>query len=57
MASNVCTVLLILAIVFCPFVILMFLRTCAGMCKWGTKEKPMTKAYKVFKVFYAFVWT
>jgi hypothetical protein len=25
------------------------------MCKWGVKEK--TRAYKVFKVFYLFVWT
>ena len=56
MASNVSCVLFVLALVFAAIIILMFIRTCKPMMKCETKLSSMTLQYKIFKLFYSFVW-
>ena len=57
MASNVSCVLFVLALVFAAIILLVFVRTCAPLVKCDSKRKQLTTQYKIFKLFYSFVWT
>ena len=40
--SNVCSVMIVLALIFTSMMALMFFRTCGRMCVRRTKEAPLT---------------